>query len=94
MPKIAFSNATNHRAQISYTINNSGVHNFQVEAGNSDASSLANAGDTVSFWWRNDDNPCEMCAEKAPPCSLNEFLMPDQDVGIRLSDPRWPKQTI
>jgi hypothetical protein len=93
--KITFVNDTPNRTQICVTVNDLGVRNFQLFAGDTDNLTSASAGDDVHFWWRDDGNPCKNCSDANPPCSLNTFVMLNSDVGVRLlGDNKWSKQTI
>lgn len=94
MPRIVFKNNGNATMQIAITVDDTGIRNFQLRAGEQDGASTAQQGQTVWFWWRDDGNHCVQCADRPPPCSRNEFVMPANDVGIQLPDPRWPKQTL
>jgi hypothetical protein len=83
--KIDFVNDGQNRAQVSVTINNSGLRNFQLFSGESDEGTMASSGDVVWLWWRDDGQPCSICDSGAEPCSRNDFTMGERDVEIKLS---------
>ena len=92
MNRVIFINATSRRAQVSVVIGGS-TSNFQIDPESSDDNTLAADGEAVSFWWRNDGNPCKNCAPTASPCSRAGFIMGASGKTVQLGDPKWPKQT-
>jgi hypothetical protein len=83
--RIVFKNDTNAKAQVSVTINDHGVSNFQIPPGNSDSATTADPGDIVWFWWRNDGIQCQLCNDPSLPCGRNQIDMPDNEVNVPLS---------
>lgn len=89
--KVIFRNATGSTVQIRVVavIDRS----MSLPAGQEDESTFCAPGLEVSFWWRDDGTPCQVCWAPASPCGLNSFSMPDTDVRVDLSDAKWVKQS-
>jgi hypothetical protein len=92
MARVTFVNDAADLAQVTVTVNDLGFANFQIARGRYDSRTVANNGDIVWFWWRNDGQPCSMCGESDAPCSRNEIEIGDDDVSIQLAS--CPMQTI
>lgn len=93
MYRVIFINQSGERAQVCVDINTT-TSNFQIDDEGQDDNTRADSGETVTFWWRNDGNPCRRCESSNPPCSQHVFVMLDYDITINLGDGKWAKQTV
>lgn len=93
MYRVIFINQSGERAQVCVDIYTT-TSNFQIDNHAQDDNTRADLGETVTFWWRNDGNPCRICEDSNSPCSQHVFVMPGSDFYITLGDGKWAKQTI
>lgn len=92
MNRVIFENQAGTRIQVCVDISTT-ISNFQIPANEQDDNSRADQGELVTFWWRDDGNPCHQCNDGSAACAQHSFSMPGTDIVIPLGDGKWPKQT-
>lgn len=92
MSRVIFKNQAGVRIQVCVEIAAT-VSNFQISASELDDNTRADEGEIVTFWWRDDGNPCRRCDDGSDACAQHRFAMPASDTVITLGDGHWSKQT-
>lgn len=92
MNRVIFKNQAGVRVQVCVDIAST-ISNFQIPANDKDDNTRASQGEFVTFWWRDDGNPCRSCDDGSAACAQHRFAMPASDSTITLGDGSWSKQT-